>query len=169
MNLLNKFNDFLVRVAEWLMVLFLTVMCVGVAAQMILRYFFSTSILQVEDIIKFSFSWLIFMGVAALFRNDEHIAVTALVDALPKKAGDAIYMLQRILTFAFLIGLFWVGLQFAETGFSSIGSQLQIPLFWVYVSVPIAAVFGICFYLEFFVGKIAGSRGKATAVNAARS
>lgn len=167
MNLLSKLNNFLVRVAEWLMVAFLTLMCVGVALQMVLRYFFNTSILQVEDIIKFSFSWLIFMGVAALFKNDEHIAVTALIDALPRKAAGAMYMFQRFLTFVFLIGLMVIGLQFAKTGFSSIGSQLQIPLFWVYVSVPLAAVFGILFYLEFFAGKF-GARSKASAGMAAR-
>lgn len=153
MNILTRLNNVLVRFSEWMMVALLGIMCTGVALQMILRFFFTTSILQIEDIVKFSFSWLIFMGVAALFKNDEHIAVTALVDALPKKAGHFMYLVQRVLTFVFLIGMLTIGIRFAVTGLNSIGSQLMIPLFWIYISIPLAAAFAVSFYLEFFIGE----------------
>lgn len=158
MRFLTKLNNVLIRFADWLMVAFLVIMCTGVALQLVLRFFFSTSILQIEDIVKFSFSWLIFMGVAALFKNDEHIAVTALVDALPKKAGNFLYMLQRVLTFLFLVALTVVGVQFAITGLNSIGSQLMIPMFWIYISVPLAALFGVLFYVEFFAAQLGRSK-----------
>lgn len=151
MKLLSKINHFLVKISEWLMVFFLTVMCLGVALQMILRLF-NTSILQIEDLVKLSFSWLIFAGIAVLFKNDEHIAVTALVDALPEKVGQKLYFIQRVVTFVFLIGLFIFGIQFAMTGLYSLLSQLLIPFLWVYISVPMAALFGILFYIEYFWG-----------------
>jgi TRAP-type C4-dicarboxylate transport system permease small subunit len=153
MQLLIRLNQMLLKFCEWLLVLFLGVMCVGVAVQMIFRAF-GTSILQLEDLIKLSFSWLVFAGIAVLFKNDEHIAVTALVDALPKRAGNAVYLFQRVVTLIFLIWLLVFGVQFALTGLSSLFSQLMIPLFWVYISVPMAAGFGILFYLEFFTANL---------------
>lgn len=158
MKFLKRVNTVMEKAVDWLMGIFLFIMCVGVALQMILRFFFNTSILQTEDIIKFSFSWLIFMGVAALFRKDEHIAVSALVDALPRKAGEALYVVQRVVTFVFLVGFFVLGLEFSITGLTAIGSQLMIPLFWIYISVPLAALAGILFYVEYFAERFGKRR-----------
>jgi len=141
----------LVEFLERLMVVFLAIMFLGVALQMILRLF-NSSLLQIEDLVKVSFSWLIFAGIGVLFKNDEHIAVTALVDALPEKLGRKLYFFQRVITFIFLIGLLIFGIQFAMTGLYSLLSQLLIPFFWVYISVPMTALFGILFYLEYFWG-----------------
>lgn len=151
MKLLSRINNMLVKFSEWLMVVFLNIMFLGVALQMILRYF-NNSLLQIEDLVKISFSWLIFAGIGVLFKNDEHIAVTALMDALPEKIGQKLYILQRVITFCFLVGLLIFGIQFAMTGLYSLLSQLLIQYFWVYISVPMAALFGILFYIEYFWG-----------------
>src|SRR5688572_5230043 len=75
--------DALTRVLEAVMVLCLAVMLVMVFGNVILRLFFNTGIDWSEEIPRFAFVWLTFLGAIVGMRRRAHLGVDMLVRALP--------------------------------------------------------------------------------------
>ena len=75
--------DHLTRALEVVMVLCLVVMLVMVFGNVILRLFFNTGIDLSEEIPRFAFVWMTFLGAFVGMRRRAHLGVDILVQALP--------------------------------------------------------------------------------------
>jgi TRAP-type transport system small permease protein len=75
--------DQLTRALEVVMVLCLVVMLVMVFGNVILRLFFNTGIDLSEEIPRFAFVWMTFLGAIVGMRRRAHLGVDILVQALP--------------------------------------------------------------------------------------
>lgn len=75
--------DHLTRALEVVMVLCLVVMLVMVFGNVILRLFFNTGIDLSEEIPRFAFVWMTFLGAIVGMRRRAHLGVDILVQALP--------------------------------------------------------------------------------------
>ncbi|MEY4416977.1 MAG: hypothetical protein RIQ53_4270 [Pseudomonadota bacterium] len=77
------FADTLTRLLEGVMVLCLVVMLVMVFGNVMLRLFLNTGIDLSEEMPRFAFVWLTFIGAAVGMRRRAHLGVDLLVQALP--------------------------------------------------------------------------------------
>ena len=75
--------DALTRVLEAVMVLCLAVMLVMVFGNVILRLFFNTGIDLSEEIPRFAFVWMTFLGAVVGMRRRAHLGVDIVVQMLP--------------------------------------------------------------------------------------
>ena len=75
--------DHLTRALEVVVVLCLVVMLVMVFGNVILRLFFNTGIDLSEEIPRFAFVWMTFLGAIVGMRRRAHLGVDILVQALP--------------------------------------------------------------------------------------
>jgi TRAP-type C4-dicarboxylate transport system permease small subunit len=75
--------DHLTRALEVVMVLCLVVMLVMVFGYVMLRLFFKTGIDLSEEIPRFAFVWMTFLGAIVGMRRRAHLGVDILVQALP--------------------------------------------------------------------------------------
>lgn len=75
--------DHLTRALEVVMVLCLVVMLVMVFGNVILRLLFNTGIDLSEEIPRFAFVWMTFLGAIVGMRRRAHLGVDLLVQALP--------------------------------------------------------------------------------------
>lgn len=141
------------KISKWAMIGIFSIMSISVFLQIILRSVFNMTILQLEDIAKYSFSWLIFIGMAAVFKKDEHVAVTFFVGCMPKKIAQVCDYIQRLLVCIFLIFLIVKGIEFTKNGMSEVIQQLRIPAGIFYVIVPITGILSIIPYIDFFLGR----------------
>lgn len=80
---LKALADHLTRALEVVMVLCLVVMLVMVFGNVILRLFFNTGIDLSEEIPRFAFVWMTFLGAIVGMRRRAHLGVDILVQALP--------------------------------------------------------------------------------------
>lgn len=63
--------------------LFLTILVVSIAAQVIFRYIFRTPLEHTDEIAQASMIWLTFLGSAYLYEEKGHITINVLPDTLP--------------------------------------------------------------------------------------
>jgi TRAP-type transport system small permease protein len=82
-NTFNSIADALIRVLEAVMVLCLAVMLVMVFGNVILRLFFNTGIDLSEEIPRFAFVWMTFLGAVVGMRRRAHLGVDIVVQMLP--------------------------------------------------------------------------------------
>lgn len=82
-NTFKAVADWLTRALEVVMVLCLVVMLIMVFGNVILRLFFNTGIDLSEEIPRFAFVWMTFLGAIVGMRRRAHLGVDILVQALP--------------------------------------------------------------------------------------
>jgi TRAP-type transport system small permease protein len=91
-----------------LIALFLAIMVVLVFGNVVLRYAFNSGITVSEEISRWLFVWLTFLGAIVALREHGHLGVDSLVRRLPLKAKKACFIVSQLLmllvTWLLLIG-----------------------------------------------------------------
>ena len=99
LNCLKKVDKAVVKLTEWLLILFILTMTLMAAWQVVCRYVLMISTSYAEEFARLSVVWCIFLGGALAVRKNEHMCVEALYDVLP----DAVKHLCDIITYILLI------------------------------------------------------------------
>ena len=83
-KLLKTLADAFTRMLEGVMVLCLALMLVMVFGNVVLRLFFNTGIDLSEEIPRYAFVWMTFLGAIVGMRKRAHLGVDIVVQALPR-------------------------------------------------------------------------------------
>lgn len=92
---------------EGVVVLCLAAMCVMVFGNVVLRHFFDSGINVSEELSRFLFIWLIFLGAILAMREGGHLGMDMLVHRLSGKALFAAVLLAQCITLACCGVLLW--------------------------------------------------------------
>lgn len=84
------------------------------------------------------FTWVVFVGVMAAFREGRHIRVTLLTDLLPDAACRAVLKLGDVAVLCFLAAVTWLSVVMMLKGATRPSPVLDIPFSWVYLATVIA-------------------------------
>ncbi|OOF67326.1 TRAP transporter small permease [Rodentibacter caecimuris] len=79
---MNKITQFAIRGLEILVVLILSTMSLLVFLNVVLRYGFNSSINITEEVSRYLFVWLAFLGAILAFGDNQHVSVKILTDKL---------------------------------------------------------------------------------------
>jgi C4-dicarboxylate transporter DctQ subunit len=136
-------------VIRWTIIGLMFLMTVIVFAQIFFRYVFNIPLGWSEELARFAFVWVSFIGASALMRVREHINVTVFIDIMPSRLKAACVLTANlcamICVYFFLIG----GIELTQNEWRQLAPALQIPMGWVYISIPIAAsLMGIWIVLQ---------------------
>lgn len=72
----------------------LALMAIFVFSNVIMRYFFSASLTWAEEVSRFLFIWLIFLGAIVAFKDNAHLGVDTLVNRLTPKGKKVLYVVN---------------------------------------------------------------------------
>jgi TRAP-type transport system small permease protein len=127
------------------LVLFLMAVLVSlVFIQVVLRYVFSNGLVWVEELDRYIFVWLMFLGIAMGVYKQKHIAITAVADRL-KGFSKGIQLLVHIITGSFFAVLCWQGIQFVEVNMTGTAAVLPINLGIIYSIIPLSGFIAMIF------------------------
>ena len=97
-----------------------------------------------EQIPKYAMVWMGFLGASLGISRNRHIGFDILVVRLPSVIRKLIIIAGRILVLFFLAMMTIYGVTFAlAVGFSSNAPMLPIPMFYLFLAVPVGGVFMI--------------------------
>jgi|SRR5699024_3604234 len=106
--------------------------------QVVMRYIFGNSLAWSEEIARYAFIWMIYIGVSYAVKKNKHLKVDALTMLFGDKGKLIIDILANILFFVFAAVI-------AYFSFDIVGritresAALQIPMSWVYAA-PLAGM-----------------------------
>lgn len=101
--------------------------------QVFMRYVMGASLVWSEELARYAFIWLIFIGVSYGVKRQAHISVDALSMILNKKGNIVMGIVANLffLAFAALLAYYSFNVAIQVTRLSP---ALEIPLIWVYLA-----------------------------------
>ena len=108
--------------------------------QVFFRYVLNYSLSWTEEIGRYSFVWLTFVGAAICVRTDSHIGLDIVTKRLSKRNQFAFRTLVEIGTLAFLLFLMYEGGLIARKTFTQVSAALHVPMGVFYLSIPVGAL-----------------------------
>lgn len=116
---------------------FFIVMCVFVALQVFLRYLFSVSIPFAEELARFSYVWVTFIGIAISTKYRQSIQIDFFVGFLSPRGQRIVRIAVDVLSLILLIVLIFFGARYAWRNRIMSSPALEISMFLVHVSFPL--------------------------------
>jgi TRAP-type C4-dicarboxylate transport system permease small subunit len=100
--------DAVYRMFEHLLVFGLAVMALMVFANVFLRYAFNSGIVFTEEVARFIFVWLTFIGAIVALRQGTHLGMDTVVSRLPRGGKVAFFVISHVLMLGCCVML-WLG------------------------------------------------------------
>lgn len=124
-------------------VLLMALVCL-VFAQVVLRYFFNSGLPWSEEMARYLFVWVCFLGAALAVRNRGHITVEVVRNAFPKFKAyfEAYYFVTVMLFFGFLM---FYGFEYSADNIRARSTLLPVNMAQVYGIIPVSALFAEIF------------------------
>lgn len=132
--------DTLNRNAErWALLVFYTMLVVTMAVEVIRREVFAYSSIWGEEIVRYSFIYLAWIGAAAAVRERAHIRIDVIFNYVGQRAKAALYIFGDLVMLAIaLIAVYWSFETAAVSWkFGSVSHGLRVSMVWFLAAVPL--------------------------------
>jgi TRAP-type C4-dicarboxylate transport system permease small subunit len=140
---LDRFCERLNRATELVIAVLLALTVMVALLQVVFRYGLDSSLSWSEELARYLFIWVIFIGMASAARRGQHMAVEALAGVLPGPALRPLAVLVAIISIVFFGVVFYTGVLLTENAIHQQSTALEISVAFVYVSAPIGAALTI--------------------------
>ncbi len=120
----------------------LTAMSVIVFSNVISRYFLGLAISWYEELSRFLFIWIVFLGAVLAYMKGDHLALDVVLIYLKPKARRTLVVAADVLVIVSLVimaqGAYLMAMDSLASGW--IASTVPIPYGWVYMVGPASSV-----------------------------
>ena len=130
-KVLDRLND-----AASVIMLITTIVVIFLAV--LSRYVFRNPIPWTEEVGRFAFIWLVFLGISIAERMQSHFRITFFILKAPKHIQKRVWIFSEIIIFLALLLLLKEGLQFSRMGSRAISAVMEMRLDFIYVALPLA-------------------------------
>jgi TRAP-type transport system small permease protein len=155
---MHKAIDLFFKLLEFLVVAALVAMVVMVFGNVVLRYGFNSGILISEEMSRYCFIWLTYIGAMIAMREREHLGVDTLVKHLPRAGKAACLFISEALMLGVNV-LFFIGTwKMHELQVTNVSPVVGISMIWVYgvgyVVAVVMALFNIAVLVRLVTGRL---------------
>ncbi len=139
---MTRFFDIICKTIEYLIAAFMACMVVLVFGNVLLRYGFNSGITLSEELSRWLFVWMTFLGAVLALRTHEHLGTDMLVGRLGPVGKKICMALSQILMMLACCLLFKGAYEQAVINWTSTSAVMEVSLSWVYFPGIIFAVLG---------------------------
>lgn len=125
--------------ARWFVVLAVVVMTVAVAFDIVLRAF-GYALYWADELSRYLFVWITFVGAGVALKKAELTNVTIVIDRLPSLLRRILSVVVRIAAMVFLVVIAIYGFKLGLAQKTQVSPNLQLPMIWPYLAVPVGSV-----------------------------
>jgi TRAP-type C4-dicarboxylate transport system permease small subunit len=136
---LDRLCDRLNRATEIVIAILLCATVLVTLLQVTFRYGLGSSLSWSEELARYLFIWVIFLGVASAARRGEHMAVTALASVLPAALLRPLAAVIIAASLAFFAVVLYTTVLLTENAIPQLSTALEVSVAFVYVAAPIGA------------------------------
>lgn len=165
MKALERIEQLFVRLAELALVLLLAGMTIMVFGNVVLRYGFNSGWNFSEEMSRYFFVWLTFIGAILAFRDHNHVGVETVVRLLGPVGRQVCIAVTNLVILACAVVLFWGTWLQHSINSSMTAAVVGISMIWVY---GITYITGAAIALTAFIRLIRALIGRTTPEEMAR-
>lgn len=100
---------------EYFLIITSALMVLVIFLQVIMRYFLGDSLRWSEELARYLFIWMIYIGVSSAVKYQKHIAVDALANAFKEKGQIILNIVANFLFLAFAVTMTFIGYDLTMT------------------------------------------------------
>lgn len=154
---MNKVLDYL---EEYFAFFSLLIASVLIFIQVVLRYFFNTSIPWSQELARYLIIWFIFIGSSIAVRERAHAKVDILTSFGSPIFKKVLSILASLIGVIFCIFIIVSGIQTIQnvTAFTNLTPALEIPMYIPYLAIPVGGALMLYRFLQIIVEDIKGKR-----------
>jgi TRAP-type C4-dicarboxylate transport system permease small subunit len=120
------------RALELLLAALLLAMVVMVFGNVVLRYAFNSGITVSEELSRFCFVWLTFVGAVVAMRDGAHLGMTNVVDRLPRTGKIACAAINQVLIIACCALMLWGTIRQHEINATAYAPGTDMSMIWIF-------------------------------------
>lgn len=139
MGLFRKILDFLDNRLEMsICIVLMSILSVVLFIQVFFRYVLGASLSWSEELARYMFIWLVYIGIAYGCKVMRHIKIDAGLYLFPKKARKYVVIIGDVIFFLFAIAIVYYswGLEQKQIMFGQLSPAMQIPM-WIPYGAPL--------------------------------
>ena len=136
MDILRKVDK---NAERWLLLMFYVMLVITMAIEVLRREIFAFSSIWGEEIVRYSFIYLAWIGAAAAVKERGHIRIDVIMHYLGDRTKALLYIFgDAVMFFVAVIALFWsLETVWVSLKFGSVTDGLRISKAWFLMAVPI--------------------------------
>jgi TRAP-type C4-dicarboxylate transport system permease small subunit len=137
------------NIERWALLVFYSMLVMTMAIEVIRREVFSYSSIWGEEIVRYSFIYLAWIGAAAAIRNRGHIRIDVLFHYVGPRVKASLYILGDLVMLGVAILAFYWSFETVSVSwkFGSVSHGLRISMVWFLLAVPVG--FGLMIFRLF--------------------
>jgi TRAP-type C4-dicarboxylate transport system permease small subunit len=167
--MVQKLIDQICRAFSFLMVLCLAAMVVMVFGNVVLRYGFNSGITVSEELSRWLFVWMTFLGALVALRNHGHLGTDTLVSRLPLAGKKVCFVLAHL----FMLYACWLMLsgawQQTVINWGTTSAVMEVPTAWLYASGVVFALLATLVLVHELWKLVSGRIGEADLIGVRES
>lgn len=145
---MKKFDEVLQTSLLWACGLLMFGMMSVIFAQVVARYVMHQSLSWSEEVGRYIFVWISFLGLAAAFKSGSHVALDLLTKSLARAPRRALELFNGALVAVLASALLISGIRLLEFGTRQHSAALNIPMAYVYIVEPVSGLILLYFSLR---------------------
>jgi TRAP-type C4-dicarboxylate transport system permease small subunit len=124
---------------ELLIGVFSLIMTVVIAIQIFMRYVMDNSLSWSEELARYCFIWLVYLGISLAVKKQRHMSVDVMFLVLKGKAKIVLSMIANLLFLSFSSFAIFYGFQISMKllTWGQVSPALDIPIGLVYLATPV--------------------------------
>ena len=115
----------------------LAAMVIIVSAQIVTRYVFFYSLPWSEELSRYLFAYLIFLGACVGVRENNQICIDIIDNFVKGKGAKALVIFQYLVQIAAVCFLFYAAMKLLKVGVRQLSPAMGLRMSWVYMCFPI--------------------------------
>jgi len=167
--MVQKLIDQICRLLSLVMVVFLGLMVLMVFGNVVLRYGFNTGITMSEELSRWLFVWMTFLGALVALRHHAHLGTDSLVSRLPVMGKKICLGLTHLLMLYLCWLMFSGAWQQTVINWTSTSAVMEARMGYFYASGLFFAVFAMLFILNDFWKLVSGQLSEAELIGVIES
>ena len=153
---------FFVDLVEFVLVSLITALCVDIFIGVYTRYVMGEATFWYEEVARYLFIWMAFLGAAVAVHRRMHYVVHLVVNRFRERGKSLAAMLCWLVVMGFSVFLFFQGLKVMEGVSAQVSPALELNLSWVFLAVPVNGVLSFIYSGEHFWREFrGGTKGRA--------
>ena len=127
------------NIERWALLIFYLMLVATMTIEVIRRELFAYSSIWGEEIVRYSFIYLCWIGAAAAIRERAHIRIDVILNYLPPRGRAMIYIFGDLVTLGLAVLALLLAIDTVEVSwkFGSVSHGLRVSMVWFLMAVPI--------------------------------
>jgi TRAP-type C4-dicarboxylate transport system permease small subunit len=145
---MERLDKFIAKGLVYACAILMFSMATVITAQVLSRYILGSSLTWSEELGRYIFVWMSFLGMSIGVKQGSHVALDILIKKLKGVSQKLLMLINNAIVFFFGVCLTVSGFQLFELGMGQKSPTLQLPMQYVYIVIPISGIFLLYFVLS---------------------